>query len=134
MNQPNKTNTMTYRLFAVLSSLFLFSPFAFADISISFGSFDSDELIGDSELRGDNLGSVYYNGAGSYTVFFNAEQAGTVDDYVAIPTGWKGGVARICDVDRQSKTLDSFTITCKDSDGHSADPKNVQFAVFRSDE
>lgn len=116
-------------LLTILSSL-LISSLTLANGLVGLGSFDSDELIGDPQLRG-NISSVYYNGVGSYIVSFDAEQPGTVEDYVAIPTGWKGNEARVCDVDRQSKTVYDFTITCKDSDGNAADPKNVQFAVLR---
>lgn len=119
---------MTIKLIAVLTSILL-SSLASADGLVGIGSFDADELIGDAQLRG-NIASVYYGGVGTFQVSFTSEQAGTVDDYVAIPTGWKSAM-RVCDVDRQSKTLFGFTITCKDAAGNYADPKNVQFAVFR---
>lgn len=118
---------MKIKLIAVLTSILL-SSLAAADGLIGIGSFNSDEAIDDPQIRG-NIASIYYAGVGTYQVSFTAELSGNVDDYVAIPTGWQS-LLRVCDVDRQSKTLYGFTITCKDAAGNYADPKNVQFTVL----
>lgn len=122
---------MKYKLIAVLSSLLLFSSFAFADGLIGIGSFESQGDIGNPEMRGVVI-DITYIGPGAYEVEMSFEFT-NFDDYVAIPTGWKSQETRVCDVDRQSKAGKTFLITCKDGSDNAADPKNVQFAIFRMD-
>jgi hypothetical protein len=111
-----------------LLTFFLVLTTSFADGVVGMGNFNAEGEIGDLQVRG-VVYNVSYAGTGVYEVTFNAE-LDSVENYVAIPTGWKSQETRVCDVDRQSKGLQGFTISCKDGEGNAADPKNIQFAVF----